>query len=134
MPTDGFAEAVRYYRNARELLGRCKVEDNRYEYMKPVRESFGTAWLAFDHAAKVALIQSGVDPKKMPRTWDALLAEVRKRLDAHNGKLVRLLSDAYQVVHIAGYYHGEFRFAPLAKDGLQVVRQGIGKLSGRRIG
>jgi len=37
-------EAIRYLENAKEILKNAKIEDNRYEDIKPVREAFGTAY------------------------------------------------------------------------------------------
>ncbi|MBI2890731.1 MAG: DUF5618 family protein [Nitrospirae bacterium] len=131
---NGFDDAIRYYRNAEELLARCKTEGKRYEDIKPVREAFGTAWLAVDMATKTALIRKGLPEQRIPESWDGLLQAVGQRLAVHNGKLVRLLSDARKLIHIAGYYHGEIFLAPVAREAMELARLAIEKLSHRKIG
>ena len=39
-------EALRYLNNAKEILNKVPVEDNRYTDTKPVREALGTAYLS----------------------------------------------------------------------------------------
>lgn len=130
---NGFDEAIRYYRNARELLARCKVEDDLYEDIKPVREAFGTAWLAIDTAIKAGLARQGLTEKQIPESWEPLRGSVARHLAVHNGKLMKLLNAAYEEIHLAGYYRGRFRHARLAKDAMQVARRVIETLSGRKI-
>lgn len=129
---DGFDEAVRYYRNAEELLTRCKTEGKRYRDLKPVREAFGTAWLAIDLALKTALIENGLAKEKFPKSWDGLLELAGSRLATRNGKLVRLLGDARELVHIVGYYHGEIFLVPVAREAMELARLAIGKISRRK--
>jgi len=39
-------EAIRYLQNAKEILSEVPIEGNSYTDVKPVREAFGTAYLA----------------------------------------------------------------------------------------
>ncbi|MBI2889931.1 MAG: DUF5618 family protein [Nitrospirae bacterium] len=130
---NGFDEAIRYYRNARELLGRSKINDNLYEDIKPVRESFGTAWLAIDMAVRAALKERGLTEKQMPRSWEDLRAATVKHLAVTNGRLVKLLNAAYNGVHLAGYYRGMLAYVPFAKEAMNLTRQVIETLSGRKV-
>lgn len=130
---NGFSEAARYYRNARELLSRCKIEDDIYVDIKPVREAFGTAWLAVEMALRAALVQRGLQVKQVPRNWEALSAAAHKHLAVHNGRLTRLIRTAYEVVHIGGYYYGDMRTAPLAKGAMDIARRVIETLAGRKM-
>lgn len=131
---NGFGEAVRYYRNARQLLGRCKVSQDIYEDIKPVQEAFGTVWLAVDKAIKAALAERGVTEKEIPKSWEALREKVAKNLAIRNGKLMKLVNTTYSMVHLAGYYGGEMRTATAAKSAFDVARRLIETLSGRKIG
>ena len=127
---DNFDEAFRYWRNARRLLGRCPAEGDFYTDIKPVREAFGTAWLAIDTAVKAALKEKGV--AKIPRSWDALLAAAARHLAPRNGRLVRDLSESYRQIHLAGYYYADLRARPAAEAVMDVALRVIERLSSRR--
>lgn len=130
---NGFGEAVRYYRNARQLLARCKVHQDLYDDIKPVQEAFGTLWLAVDKAVKAALIQRGLTIREIPRSWEALRGKVAKHLAIHNGSLMKLLNATYDAVHLAGYYWGELHNPTMAKGAFDVARRLIETLSDRKI-
>ncbi|MBI2058590.1 MAG: DUF5618 family protein [Nitrospirae bacterium] len=132
--TNGFEEAFRYYRNARGLLARCEVKDDIYSDIKPVQEAFGTAWLAIDKAIKAALLEKGLPPNKIPRSWDGIRENVARRLAYQNGRLMKLLNTAYDMVHLGGYYWGDFKTPAAAKAAFDVARRAIETLSGRKIG
>lgn len=57
-------EALRYLNNAKEILKRIPIENNIYTEIKPVREAFGTAYLAILEAINESLIKKGVTKKK----------------------------------------------------------------------
>lgn len=130
---NGFDEAIRHYRNAKDNLGRCKVEDGIYSDVKPVREAFGTTWLAVDHAIKAVLRSNGMAEGQIPESWDALREAVAKRLAVHNGKLVRHLNVVYQMVHLNGYYRGAYWTPVEVKQAFTLAHRLIKTLSGRRI-
>ena len=52
-------EALRYLQNAKELLSSVPIENNNYTDVKPVREAFGTAYLAILEAINEALTKRG---------------------------------------------------------------------------
>jgi hypothetical protein len=56
-------EALRYLQNAKELLSKSRIEDNRYEDIKYVREACSTTYLAILIAIDEYLIKHGVDEK-----------------------------------------------------------------------
>ena len=56
-------EALRYLKNAREILKAVPVEDNTYTGVKPVQEACGTAYLAVLKAIDQYLIKKGVEGK-----------------------------------------------------------------------
>ena len=57
-------EALRYLKNAKEILKNVPVEDGDYTDVKPVREAFSTAYLAVFEAIHEALIIKRVFTKK----------------------------------------------------------------------
>lgn len=128
-----YDEAIRYYRNARGLLARCRVEDGFYADMKPVQEAFGTAWLAIDKAIKAALVERGISPKAMPRSWDGLREAVAKHLAVRNGKLMSVLNRAYLSVHLGGYYWGDMQTPEMGRSAMDIARRVIEVLSGRAV-
>jgi hypothetical protein len=60
------SEAIRYYENAKELLSKSPIEDNRYVDIKYVQEACGTAYLAILKAIDEYLIKLGVSSKELP--------------------------------------------------------------------
>lgn len=60
-------EAIRYFENAKELLGKSPIEDDRYVDVKYVQEACGTAYLAILKAIDEYLIRRGVDVKELPQ-------------------------------------------------------------------
>lgn len=128
-----FDEAERYWKNARELLRRCPGEGDFYSDMKPVREAFGTAWLAINTAVKACLLAKGIPRKQIPRSWDGLLAGTSRHLGSHNGKLIHTLNQAYELVHLGGYYYGDLTARPVAVAAMDVAKHVIEKLARRKI-
>ena len=53
-------ESLRYLQNAKEILAKIPIEDNNYTDIKPLRESFGTAYLAVLEAINEALLKKGL--------------------------------------------------------------------------
>lgn len=64
-------EALRYLNNAKEILKRIPIENKTYTDLKPVREVFGTAYLAILEAINEHLIKKGVSKKELPKSIDA---------------------------------------------------------------
>ncbi len=60
-------EALRYLENAREILKNTRIEGNNYMDRKPIREAFGTAYLAVLEVINEALIRKGLTPKQLPK-------------------------------------------------------------------
>ena len=57
-------ESLRYLQNAKEILARIPIEDDDYTDIKPVREAFGTAYLAILEAINEALLKKGLSRKR----------------------------------------------------------------------
>ncbi|MBF0456826.1 MAG: DUF5618 family protein [Nitrospirae bacterium] len=109
-------EALRYMENAMGLLKAAAIEDNIYLNKKPVREAFGTAYLAILEALNEALIKKGLTRKELPKSVDGYMAVIKKHLSVNNGKLVREFDSLYEALHIAGYYRGLIYHASAVKD------------------
>ncbi|MDI6791990.1 MAG: DUF5618 family protein, partial [bacterium] len=99
-------EAIRYLQNAKEILKGIPIEENTYTDIKPVREAFGTAYLAVLEAINEALIKRGLTKKELPKSVDAYRTALRKHLVVHDGKLLREFEKLYDALHLAGYYRG----------------------------
>ena len=120
-------ESLRYLQNAKEILARSPIEDNYYKDVKPVREAFGTVYLAVLEAINEALLERGVSKKDLPKSVDGYRLALQKYFAAHNGKLTRIFENLYDTLHIAGYYRGLIRSTVLVKDSLKTAREFIDK-------
>ncbi len=121
-------EAFRYMENAKGLLKTAAIEDNFYLDKKPVREAFGTAYLAILEALNEALIKKGLTAKELPKSVDGYMAAIKKHLSVNNGKLVREFNDLYDTLHIAGYYRGLFKSAGVVKEAMKDAETFIKKI------
>mgnify|MGYP001601540391 CR=1 FL=1 len=63
-------EAIRYLNNAKEILAKAPIEDNEYTDVKPVREAFGTMYLAILEAINEALTEKEFTKKELPKSVD----------------------------------------------------------------
>ena len=121
-------EAIRYLENAKEMLKKTKIENNYYVDIKPVREAFGTAYLAVLEAINSALIETGYTKKELPKSVDEYRKILRKHFGVHNGKLMREFEGLYDTLHIAGYYRGLVYNANLVKDAMKAAKSFIEKI------
>ncbi|MBF0556611.1 MAG: DUF5618 family protein [Nitrospirae bacterium] len=126
--THAEGEAVRYMENARELLKAASIEDDLYLDRKPVREAFGTVYLAILEAINEALIKRGVTAKQLPKSVDGYRAALQKHLDVNNGKLLREFGSLYDSLHIAGYYRGLLNNVNVVKEEMKSADKFIKKL------
>src|SRR4030067_3845069 len=117
-------EALRYLNNAKEILKVAPVEDNTYTDIKPVREAFGTAYLAVLEAINEYLLKKGLAKKDLPKSVDAYRDALRKHLAVHDGKLLREFEKLYDMLHIAGYYRGLLYDTNVVKDALMAASVG----------
>lgn len=126
-----FNEAVRFYKNAKRILGQAEIQYNRYVDTKPVQESAGTAYLAMLKAIDGFLIESGVDPNDLPTsTIDYQFA--LKKYSSRNGKVLAAFHTAREHLHVFGYYRGGTS-VQMIKEGFESARFVIEKLSGKRL-
>ena len=120
-------ESLRYLQNAKKILAQIPIENNDYVDIKPVREAFGTAYLAVLEAINEALLKRGVSKKELPKSVDGYRTALQKHFAAHNGKLTRKFENLYDTLHIAGYYRGLIRGATVVKDTFKDAREFIDK-------
>ena len=120
-------EALRYLQNAKELLSSVPIENNNYTDVKPVREAFGTAYLAILEAINEALTKRGMQKKALPKSVDAYGIALQKHFAVHNGKLAREFEFLYDTLHIAGYYRGLIHNVAIVKDAFKAAKGFIDK-------
>ncbi len=115
--TNGKHEALRYLKNARELIKQSPIEENRYTDIKYVREACGTAYLAILEAIDNYLIEKkGFTQKELPKSVEEYRTILHKHFASQNGKLLGQFSSLYKELHIAGYYQGLIEHVNVLKD------------------
>jgi hypothetical protein len=122
------SEAIRYFENAKELLNKSPIENNRYTDIKYVQEACGTAYLAILKAIDEYLIEHGVNPKELPHSVDGYREKIKKYLSIHNGKLNKEFEKLYEELHIAGYYRGNLSNTDAIKAILKSAKAFIDKI------
>ena len=75
-------EAIRYFENAKDLLKKSHVDDNRYSDVKYVQEACGTAYLAVLKAIDEYLLKRGVSQKDLPDSVEGYRDMLKKYLSA----------------------------------------------------
>jgi hypothetical protein len=121
-------EALRYLNNAKEILNKVPVEDNRYTDIKPVREAFGTAYLSILEAINDVLLKHGFSKKELPKSVEGYRKALQKYVTIHNGKLLKDFEMLYDALHIAGYYRGLIYNVDAVKDYIKSTKTFIEKL------
>lgn len=121
-------EATRYLQNARGILKQIPIEDNTYLDVKPVREAFGTAYLAILEAINESLLHKGYTKKELPKSVEAYRHALQKHISVHNGKLLKEFDMLYDTLHIAGYYRGLIYNTDMVKVAFKVAQGFIEKL------
>ena len=121
-------EALRYLQNAKEILKKAPIEDNRYADVKYVQEACGTAYLAILKVIDEYLLNKGLGKKELPRSVDAYKKMLQKYLGVHNGKLLKEFEDLYDELHIAGYYRGMLHSVGIVKEALKSAKAFIEKI------
>ena len=96
-------EAQRYLDNAKEILReKAGKKDGLYADVKYVKMASGTAYSAALLILDEFLKQKEGDKFVKPRSIEDYTNRVRK----YDKKLLRLLVNVYDELHIIGYYHG----------------------------
>ncbi len=115
-------EAQRYLENAKAILkDKAGRRDGLYADVKYVKMAAGTAYsgalLILDEFLKQ---KEGLKFKK-PKS----IEDYRERVRKHDKKLLGLLVDVYDELHIAGYYHGTTSVNTI-QTGLENVKRMLG--------
>ncbi|SRR3989344_182312 len=121
-------EALRYLENAKEILSKTPIEDNRYSDVKYVKTACGVAYLGVLEAINEVLLKRGLSKKELPKKVDEYRKALQKYASAHNGKLLREFDDIYDQLHIAGYYRGLLHNTNIVKDAIKSAKDFISKL------
>ena len=121
-------EALRYFQNAKEILRKAPVEDERYVDVKYVQEACGAAYLAVLKAIDEYLLNKGLSKKELPKSVDAYRMALQKHLTTHDGKLLREFESIYDELHIAGYYRGMLHSVDVVKGALKAAKEFIEKI------
>jgi len=121
-------ESLRYLHNAKDILRGASIDDDTYRDVKPVREAFGTAYLAILEAINENLLKRGFTKKELPRSVDEYRKVLQKHLSVRNGKLLREFEKLYDALHIAGYYRGLIYDVNMVKDAMKAAKVFIEKI------
>ena len=112
-------EAERYLQNARDILHeKAGKKDGLYADVKYVKMASGTAYSAALLILDEYLKQKEGDKFVKPKSIEDYTNRVRK----YDKKLLRLLVNVYDELHIVGYYHGT-KSADIIQTGLGNVTQ-----------
>jgi hypothetical protein len=121
-------EALRYLNNAKEILRKTPIEDNRYTDVKYVQEACGIAYLAILKAIDEYLIKRGISKKELPQSVEGYRDMLKKYLSVHDGKLTKEFEALYKELHIAGYYRGNLEHVEVVKAALKTAKAFIEKI------
>jgi hypothetical protein len=121
-------EAVRYLNNAKEILKTTPIEGRFYADKKPVREAFGTAYLAILEAVNEVLLKKGYTEKELPKSVEEYRKALAKYVSAHNGKLMKEFNLLYDSLHVHGYYRGAIYETHAVKDYFAAAKEFIEKV------
>lgn len=97
-----YQEALRYLENAKETLKKAGKEGGLYQDVKYVKTASGTAYSAILYALDEYLKQKEGLKYKKPKS----IEDYQSRITKQNKKLLALLVNAYDSLHINGYYIG----------------------------
>ena len=121
-------EPLRYLANAKEILSKSPIEDNRYTDVKYVKSACGIAYLGVLEAIKEHLIAKGISRKDLPKKIEEYEKALQKHVSIRNGKLLKQFNDLYDELHIAGYYRGLLHSTDAVKGALRMAKDFIAKL------
>ena len=121
-------ESLRYFQNAKGILNKSPIEDDRYEDIKYVQEACSTAYLAILKALDEYLIGKGLTKKELPRSVDGYRSMLKKYLSVHNGRLTKEFAALYSELHIAGYYRGDLQHVDTVKSVFKAAKAFIEKI------
>ena len=98
-----YSEAMRYMDNAKEYLKNAKKEGNYYHDKKYVKTACGTAYSGLLEGLDGYLRLKDIKPKGKQRKSIEFYQENLAKIDK---KMLNRLINAYQILHLWGYYDG----------------------------
>lgn len=122
------SEAIRYLENAKEILRKSQIEDNRYADIKYVKSACGVAYLGILKAVDDYLLKKGITRKELPKKIEEYEKALQKHLSIHNGKLTKEFSTLYDELHIAGYYRGLLYHVDAVKSIFKAAKTFVDKI------
>jgi hypothetical protein len=111
-----YNEASRYIDNARENLKNAKKEGNIYRDRKYVRAACGIAYSGVLVALDGYFILNGMHSSNSKKVRKSI-EYYQKNLAKQDKKMLDNLNQAYQILHLYGYYDG--------LDNVNVVKEGF---------
>jgi hypothetical protein len=111
-----FNEATRYIDNARENLKNARKEGNIYRDRKYVRAACGIAYSGVLVALDGYFILKGMHTSNSKKVRKSI-EYYQKNLAKQDKKMLDNLNQAYQILHLYGYYDG--------LDNVNVVKEGF---------
>lgn len=122
-------EAGRYLENAKEILSKSPMENNRYAEIKYVKSACGVAYLGVLKVIDEYLLNKGLTQKELPKKVEEYEKALKKYLAPHDGKLIKEFDSLYKELHIAGYYRGLLSRVDIVKSALKGAEEFIKKIS-----
>lgn len=120
-----YNEINRYLANAKEILTtKAQKEGSEYRDIKYVQMASGTAYNAALLIADEYLKRKEGAKFRKPTSID----DYRGRLRKHNKTLLSYLNEAYDTLHLAGYYHGTPSVRTI-KDGMEATYKMLALIS-----
>ena len=117
----------RYLANAKEMLAKAGIEDNRYVDIKYVKSACGIAYLGVLKAIDDYLLKHGLSTRELPKKVEEYQKALKKH-SVHNGRLLGQFNDLYHELHIAGYYRGDLRHVEMVKTAMKLTHKFVDKL------
>jgi uncharacterized protein (UPF0332 family) len=99
---ESYSEAIRYVENAKEFLKKAGKEDYYYKDPKYVKIACGTAYNSVLIALDAYLILKGIKKTKRRKSIEYYC----EHLGSLDKKLLRTVNNAYNILHLSGYYDG----------------------------
>jgi len=97
-----YNEAIRYMDNAKETLKKAGKEDRFYKDDKYVKSACGIAYVGVLKALDGYFILKSVSPRRGKKS----IEYYRDNIVKIDKKLKDYLNNAYEILHISGYYEG----------------------------
>lgn len=119
-----YKEAMRYMDNAKENLQKAGKEGKFYKDEKYVKTACGTAYNGVLKALDGFLLLKNVEPPKGSRKSIFYYQQNLAKLDK---KVLNTLNNAYNVLHLSGYYDG-VTSVPTITDGFELAYDIIDKI------